>query len=109
MRHAQIALGIFGVLVMASAAQAQTQMPCPEQLPASGTCYSGKDENGAFYFIVRPANWNGVLVVTAHGGPNPFGEEKLDTPVLTARNFQIMAREGFALVGSSFRRGGFGV
>jgi hypothetical protein len=82
---------------------------CPASLPADATCYSGKDSNGAFYVIVRPNNWNGMLVVAAHGGPSPFGEENVKTVINFLRGFSFIVREGYAWAGSSFRRGGFGV
>jgi alpha-beta hydrolase superfamily lysophospholipase len=84
-------------------------MTCPKGVPGETTCYSGKDENGAFYVIAKPKNWNNMLVVTAHGGPSPFGDEKLSTSVALLARFSFIVREGFAWAGSSFRRGGFGV
>jgi pimeloyl-ACP methyl ester carboxylesterase len=110
MKHIPTAMGLLGALVLASSAHAQTEMPCPANAYPSGTtCYSGKDENGAFYFIARPTNWNGALVVHAHGGPSPFGPEKLDSAIRPAVNFQFAVREGYAWASTSYRRGGFGV
>jgi hypothetical protein len=84
-------------------------MTCPADLPAETTCYSGKDGNGAFYLLAKPNNWNGMLVVAAHGGPSPFGEENFKTVVNFLQRFSFIVREGYAWAGSSFRRGGFGV
>jgi hypothetical protein len=88
---------------------ASSVMTCPAGLPAETTCYSGKDGNGAFYLLAKPNNWNGMLVVAAHGGPSPFGEEKLKTVSDFLQRFSVIVREGYAWAGSSFRRGGFGV
>ena len=79
---------------------------CPAGLPAETACYSGKDGNDAFYLIAKPNNWNGLLVVQAHGGPSPFGDEKLATSINYLRRFSVIVREGYAWAGSSFRRGG---
>ena len=43
--------------------------PCPESIAAIATSYTAKHETGAYLFIVMPENWNGNLVVFAHGGP----------------------------------------
>lgn len=88
---------------------APSVMTCPKGVPDETTCYSGKDDNGAFYVIAKPKNWNNMLVVTAHGGPSPFGDEKLLTSVALLERFSFIVREGYGWAGSSFRRGGFGV
>jgi pimeloyl-ACP methyl ester carboxylesterase len=102
-------IGLFASILFASGAHAQTETPCPTGPPAETACYSGKDSNNAFYFIAKPKNWNGMLVVHAHGGPNPFGDEKLATSIEYLQRFSVIVQEGYAWVGSSFRRGGFGV
>jgi hypothetical protein len=51
MNVSKLLLGLAGALTIAIA-QAQTEMTCPNGLPADATCYNGKDENGAFYFIL---------------------------------------------------------
>jgi pimeloyl-ACP methyl ester carboxylesterase len=102
-------VGLFASILFASSVYAQTEMPCPTGLPAGTVCYSGKDNNGAFYLIAKPKNWNGWLVVHAHGGPSPFGDEKLSTSIFSLQQFSVIVREGYAWAGSSFRRGGFGV
>ncbi|HEY0817384.1 MAG TPA: hypothetical protein VGD46_01315, partial [Rhizobacter sp.] len=42
---------------------------CPAELPTTTRCLGGQDSAGAFYLIAMPADWNGHLVVHAHGGP----------------------------------------
>ena len=76
-----IRVGLFSAMLFNFNAHAQTDTPCPTGLAAETVCYSGKDGNGAFYMIAKPKNWNGMLVVNAHGGPNPFGDEKLSTMI----------------------------
>jgi len=118
MRHKLMTSLLFvSILMLSAKARAEdpvksdvpSVMTCPAGLPAEITCYSGKDGHDAFYVIAKPKNWNGMLVVTAHGGPSPFGDEKLSTSVDLLQRFSVIVREGYAWAGSSFRRGGFGV
>src|SRR6516162_10391383 len=43
--------------------------PCPESIAEIATCYMAKHETGAYLFAAMPKNWNGNLIVFAHGGP----------------------------------------
>src|SRR5436190_2319068 len=43
--------------------------PCPDPLAALATCYSAKLDTGAYLLAAMPKDWNGNLVVFAHGGP----------------------------------------
>src|ERR1700733_8676146 len=43
---------------------------CPDAVAAIATCYLAKDENGGFITAAMPKNWNGDLIVFAHGGPS---------------------------------------
>jgi hypothetical protein len=52
--------GLFSAMLFAPSAHAQTDTPCPTGLAAETACYSGKDDNGAFYLIAKPKNWNGL-------------------------------------------------
>ncbi|WP_222598320.1 alpha/beta hydrolase family protein [Lentzea tibetensis] len=84
-----------------------TTSPCPAELPATTTCYEGQDANGAFYTIAVPQAWNRSLVVHAHGGPDlgaPTPERSRDD----LARWNVMVREGYAWIGSSYRRGGYG-
>jgi pimeloyl-ACP methyl ester carboxylesterase len=98
----------FLVLTFSFQAQAQSESSCPRKLPPSTTCWNGQDENGAFYWIAKPANWNGMLIVHVHGGPRT-SMPQLDSPVEDLERWSVVVAEGFAWVGSSFRRGGYGV
>lgn len=88
-----------------AAPQAQA---CPKGVPEGARCLRGQDSASAHYLIVMPAQWSGVLVVHAHGGPS-LG------PPQTTRNdediarWAITVREGHAWAGSVFRQGGFAV
>ena len=70
----------FGLMVLAIAivpASAQNgpgaSLPdttaCPREVADIATCYSAKLETGAYLLIAMPKNWNGSLIVFAHGGP----------------------------------------
>lgn len=93
----------------AAAPGAPVPTPCPPPLGDSAvTCYTGTDGNGSYYWIARPASWNGTLVVHAHGGP------RTDTPSTAVsredlERFAVTVQQGFAWAGSSYRRGGYGV
>lgn len=81
---------------------------CPRFLPQGARCWSGQSQLGGYYWIAMPANWNGVLVVHAHGGPR-LGHPAPDDPLEDMERFSSTAREGFAWAGSTYRRGGYGV
>lgn len=81
---------------------------CPSALPAGTRCFKGQSETGAFWWIAVPADWNGSLVVHAHGGPRT-GAPEADDPVEDLQRFAVMVREGYAWAGSTYRRGGYGV
>ena len=81
---------------------------CPQGLPAGATCYSGQDQNGAYYWIAIPRHWNHVLVVHSHGGPSLKAPTPED-PLSDLRRFSVTVAEGFAWAGSSYRHAGYGV
>jgi fermentation-respiration switch protein FrsA (DUF1100 family) len=71
-------------------------------------CQSGQDANGAWYVIAMPATWNRHLIVHAHGGPRTGAPEASD-PLEDLDRFSVMVRQGYAWIGSTYRRGGYGV
>lgn len=81
---------------------------CPASLPPGTVCHSGRSADGAWYWVARPADWNGTLIVHAHGGPRT-GVPLRDDSVEDLDRFSMMVREGYAWAGSTYRRGGFGV
>jgi hypothetical protein len=84
--------------------------PCPKEVPAAATCYTGEDGVGSFYWIAIPAQWNhGVLVMHAHGGPAPTGPSHPERSLADLRRWAITVKAGYAWAGSTYRRGGYGV
>lgn len=81
---------------------------CPAKLDDFAKCYSGRDRNGAWYLAAVPKAWNRKLVVHAHGGPR-LGEPKADDSDEDLERYAVMVRSGFAWIGSTYRRGGYGV
>lgn len=109
-RNVVLALA-FG-LVCAGAARAATPAPastsCPPPVPASARCYTGQDGAGAFYWIAVPRDWNQVLVMHAHGGPEtgpPLAERSRND----LERWAVTVKAGYAWAGSTYRRGGYGV
>lgn len=82
--------------------------PCPEGVAADAHCYNGRDAEGALYWIAMPADWNKVLVVHAHGGPE-VGAPSLARSAEDLQRWAVMVKAGYAWAGSSYRRGGYGV
>jgi hypothetical protein len=81
---------------------------CPASVGPEVRCLSGRDANGAWYVVAMPANWNRRLIVHAHGGPR-MGEPGAADPLEDLDRFSVMVRQGYAWVGSTYRRGGYGV
>lgn len=113
MRRVSAVLGLaLAVLAPAGTARAQAiaaePADCPEALPAGAKCWSGRAESGAWYWAAYPAEWNGTLIVHAHGGPRTAEPQRID-PAEDLERFSMMVREGYAWAGSTYRRGGYGV
>lgn len=83
-------------------------IPCPASVGQGVSCLSGRAADGAWYVIAMPAQWNRKLVVHAHGGPRTGDPEAAD-PLEDLDRFSVMVRQGYAWVGSTYRRGGYGV
>ncbi|MGA0545124.1 hypothetical protein ACO2Q1_07600 [Brevundimonas sp. VNH65] len=81
---------------------------CPSGLPGGTRCWRGGTAQGAFYWIAVPADWSGGLVVHAHGGPRT-GAPDIDETAEDLQRFAVTVREGYAWIGSTYRRGGYGV
>ena len=81
---------------------------CPAGLGADVRCLGGKDSAGAFYLIALPKDWNGRLILHAHGGP-ALGEPTMKRVEEDLQRWSIMPRAGYAWAGSSFRQGGVAV
>jgi len=96
----------------APAALASTPAPastaCPDFLPQQTRCWSGQGAKGGYYWIAVPKDWNGTLIVHAHGGPRTQRPEAND-PLEDLERFSMTVKEGFAWAGTTYRRGGYGV
>jgi hypothetical protein len=81
---------------------------CPASVGSSTRCSSAVDESGAIVVIAIPADWNRRLIVHAHGGPRT-GEPEAADSIQDLDRFAVMVRAGYAWIGSTYRRGGYGV
>lgn len=111
----RLAVLVFGVLLagpvsarVAPDQEPQTAIACPDSVGPGVRCLSGRDANGAWYVIAMPADWNRRLIVHAHGGPRTGTPEAAD-PLEDLDRFAVMVRQGYAWIGSTYRRGGYGV
>lgn len=92
----------------AASESAPAAIACPEGLGTDIRCLGGRDSAGAFYMIAMPAQWNGKLVLHAHGGPF-LGEPTMKRVEEDLKRWSIVPRAGYAWAGSSFRQGGVAV
>jgi pimeloyl-ACP methyl ester carboxylesterase len=104
---------LLGLVGCASPPAAPPEAPpvaqaCPPGVPGGARCLRGQDSAGAHYLIVMPAQWSGVLVVHAHGGPT-LGPPKTARADADIKRWAITVSEGHAWAGSVFRQGGFAV
>src|SRR5438309_4256707 len=69
---ALLAFAASGAAVFAQGA-AKVALPdtveCPPAVASIATCYSARHESGAYLLAAMPKDWNGHLIVFAHGGP----------------------------------------
>ena len=91
--------------VSAKAEAAPVAAACPKDLAPIARCLSGQDSAGAYYLIAMPQQWNGHLVLHAHGGP-ALGAPRMERSVEDLTRWSIMVRAGYAWAGSTFRQGG---
>ncbi|MCH6482810.1 hypothetical protein MMG85_04435 [Pseudoxanthomonas sp. LH2527] len=114
-RHCLIAA--FAVLVAAAlpggvaAAEAEATfapVACPASVGAQVECHEAQDGNGAWLLVAMPKTWNRRLIVHAHGGPR-LGEPEAGDSAEDLDRFAVMVRSGYAWIGSTYRRGGYGV
>jgi alpha-beta hydrolase superfamily lysophospholipase len=95
-----------GMCAIAGAAAAAPEVkPCPEGVAPGTRCLTGRDDAGAYYWLAVPKEWNGTLVVHAHGGPE-LGKPKAERPAADLKRWSIWTRAGYAYAGSGFRQGG---
>ena len=87
---------------------APSAQPCPSGLPAGARCLAGTDSAGAHYLVALPANWSGVLVLHAHGGPE-LGAPRAERTAQDLQRWAVVLRAGHAWAGSTYRQGGVAV
>lgn len=92
----------------APAAPVLAPQPCPPGVAAGTQCLLGRDAQGAFVLTALPKDWNGLLVVHAHGGPE-LGAPSARRALADLERWAVWTRAGFAWAGSSFRQGGVAV
>ncbi len=114
-RRVRRALATASVLVVPNVAlhaQASREIAqpatCPETVAAQSRCLSGRDSSGAYFWFAIPPQWNGTLVVHAHGGPE-LGDPKADRVAADLARWSIWTRAGYAYAGSGFHQGGVAV
>lgn len=81
---------------------------CPRSVARVADCHAARDDNGAWLLVAIPHQWNRRLIVHAHGGPRLAAPEEGDSADDLDR-FGAMVRAGYAWIGSTYRRGGYGV
>lgn len=84
---------------------APAPVECPKELPAGTRCLAGRDSHGAHLMVATPAQWSGVLVLHAHGGP-VLGAPTAARALEDLKRWSIWVRAGHAYAGSSFAQGG---
>src|SRR5918993_1198295 len=66
---------------------------------------NGKTGPGSVYRLVRPSNWNGILLLYAHGYVSK--DEPVGITPDAAMVIQLLAPRGFAVAVSSFSENGW--
>ncbi len=97
---AVLAAVFLGTLGNVPAAHARSASPaptaCPPDLADKARCYSGQDANGAHYTMAVPTDWNGSLVVHAHGGPDLGDSSDPSRSTDDLERWAVMVDEGYA-------------
>lgn len=89
-------------------AKAFAPVACPAAVAPLADCFNARDAHGAWLLVAMPHTWNKRLVVHAHGGPR-LGEPQSGDSAEDLERFAVMVKSGYAWIGSTYRRGGYGV
>ena len=81
---------------------------CPPSVAAGSRCLTGRDPMGAYLWFAVPPDWNGTLVVHAHGGPE-LGEPRAERAAQDLTRWAIWTRAGYAYAGTGYHQGGVAV
>jgi hypothetical protein len=109
-----LAVLTFIVMNISAVAQDAIKAPLPDLTPCASvisevaTCYGGKHASGAYLTAAMPKDWNGHLVVFAHGGPSVVPPTATYSQADLAK-YSIAVKLGYAWVASTYRREGYGV
>jgi GNAT superfamily N-acetyltransferase len=101
-------LGMLPALAQDAPQAAPDSVACPAAVAEIATCYSAKQDSGAYVLAAMPKNWNGTLIVFAHGGPSMAPPTAKSSQGDLAK-YAVEVKRGFAFVASSYRREGYGV
>jgi len=74
---------------------------------AADDVVDGRTGPGSVYRLVRPSNWNGILVLYAHGYVSP--DEPVALPPDAQLVVSLLAPQGFAVAVSSFSDNGWAI
>lgn len=113
-RKNRIRLALAGVAAllampaMSGAPVAFERTACPAAVAPVADCSVGRDHNGAWLLVAMPRQWNHRLIVHAHGGPR-LTAPKADDSAEDLDRFAVMVKQGYAWIGSTYRRAGYGV
>ncbi|WP_411281836.1 alpha/beta hydrolase-fold protein [Gemmatimonas sp.] len=73
----------------------------------SNVVIEGSTGPGSLYKMVKPANWNGTLLVYAHGSTG--AEDPVALPIVGERFVNALTQEGVAVAFSSFSESGWNI
>jgi pimeloyl-ACP methyl ester carboxylesterase len=79
----------------------------PTASPATNVIVDGSTGPGSLYRLARPANWNGDLVIYAHG--YAFPDQPVALPAEGDQFIGMFGAQGFAVAFSSFSENGWAV
>lgn len=115
MKFSKWRLVLYGVLTLCAfsvTAQDARKLPdttkCPDNIADEATCYSARLPSGAYVLAAMPRNWNGNLIVFAHGGPH-IVPPTATTSQTDLEKYAVGVKLGFAWIASTYRREGYGV
>jgi hypothetical protein len=83
-------------------AQSPDTVTCPEAIAAIAACYTTKLDTGAYLPAAVPRNWNGNLIVFAHGGPGPV-QPSATYGMGSLRRYGLEVNLGYAWIASTYR------
>jgi hypothetical protein len=103
-----VTFAIISLPALAQETSKPTAITCPAEVAEIATCYGAKHTSGAYLLAAMPENWNGNLLVFAHGGP------AVVPPTATTSNndlakYSIALKLGYGWVASTYRREGYGI